>query len=262
VDNNWWNIVKGDSPIVAAAVHSGHSLSPVVSGVIALADNERLREEDPYTDEWTSIVPNQIIVSRSRFEVDMNRPREKALYPTVETPWGLSVWRKPLPDSIIATSLAIYDGFYQQVANFLDHLTSEFEQVVVYDLHSYNHRRDGPDKEPADSALNPEVNIGTGTMYRGRWTNVVDRFVDDLRQFDFCGRHLDVRENVRFLGGHFPRWVHERYPNNVCVISIEIKKFFMDEWSGEKDLQRFTAIRNALASTVIGVTEELKIGLG
>ena len=41
--------------------------------------------------------------------------------------------------------------------------------IVVFDLHTYNHRRNGPDGPPADPAGNPQVNIGTGTMNRDRW---------------------------------------------------------------------------------------------
>ena len=63
---------------------------------------------------------------------------------------------------------------------------------------------------------------------------------------------------MKFFGGHFPSWIHENYPSNVCVLSVEFKKFFMDEWTGEKDIQQTDAIREALASTVAGVTEELK----
>ena len=27
--------------------------------------------------------------------------------------------------------------------------------------------------------------------------------------------------------------IHERYPEKACVIAIEFKKIFMDEWTGE-----------------------------
>lgn len=258
MDSNAWHLVKGDGPLVATAVHSGHSLRPDLAELIALSEDERLREEDPYTDEWASVVPNQIIGTKSRFEVDLNRPKEKAVYLAPEDAWGLHVWKDALPDSAIQASLAIFDGFYEEVRRFLDSLVSRFERVVVYDLHTYNHRRNGPNASPADSQVNPEVNVGTGTMYRSRWTNVVDRFLADLHQHDFCGRKLDVRENVKFFGGHFPTWIHENYPSNVCVLSMEFKKFFMDEWTGEKDIQQTDAIREALASTVGGVTEELE----
>lgn len=49
-------------------------------------------------------------------------------------------------------------------------------------------------------------------MDRNRWGRLVDRFISDLRAFDFLGRHLDVRENVKFVGRQFPKWVHTRFP--------------------------------------------------
>ncbi len=39
---------------------------------------------------------------------------------------------------------------------------------VVLDLHSYNHRRHGPDGPAADPKHNPEVNIGTRGKNRRR----------------------------------------------------------------------------------------------
>ena len=94
-------------------------------------------------------------------------------------------------------------------------------------------------------------------MYRRRWVNVVDRFLSDLHQYDFCGRQLDVREKVKFFFGHVPKWIHDNYPSSVCVLSVEFKKFFMDEWTGTKNIQQTDAIRGALASTISGVSEEL-----
>ena len=129
---------------------------------------------------------------------------------------------------------------------------------MVLDLHSYNYRREGPEGPEADPSGNPEVNIGTGTMNRDRWGGLVDRLIMELRSFDFLGRRLDVRENVKFVGRQFPKWVHTHYPESGCAIAIEFKKFFMDEWSGKLDLDAHDAIRRALASTLPGLEEELK----
>ena len=257
MEENSWNIVQGAGPLVGAAIHCGHYVRDEVAELLALADEERLREEDPFTDKWASIAPSRVIGLKSRFELDLNRPREKAVYLSADDAWGLQVWKAEPPQTLIEDSLAIYDEFYRDVHRLLTGLVERHERVVVYDLHSYNHRRSGPDEEPADHELNPEINIGTGTMYRRRWVNVVDRFLADLHAFDFQGRKLDVRENVRFRGGSFPRWIHEQFPRSVCVLSIEIKKFFMDEWTGQPDTTIIDAITEALQSTVDGVLEEL-----
>jgi hypothetical protein len=41
------------------------------------------------------------------------------------------------------------------------------------------------------------------------------------------------------------------------VLAIEVKKFFMDEWTGEADMSLVTALRDALEWTVTGVLTEL-----
>jgi hypothetical protein len=130
--------------------------------------------------------------------------------------------------------------------------------LVVLDLHTYNHRREGPNAAPASALENPEVNIGTGTLAdRARWAPLIDRFITDLCGFDFQGRSLDVRENVKFKGGQFGRWVHEKFPQSGCALSIEFKKFFMDEWSGEPSPDQVQAIRQALSSTIPGLLDSL-----
>jgi len=253
-----WEITVGDGPLVATAIHNGNAVRPEIRPLLAISEAERLREEDPYTGTWTAIGPNRIVGLRSRFEVDLNRPREKAVYLEPADCWGLRVWKTPPPAAIVDRSRSLYDAFYEEVAKTLQSLVHRFGHLVVYDLHSYNHRRLGPDAEPDDPASNPEVNVGTGTMDRRRWGPIVDRFLTDLRGFDFLGRRLDVRENVKFFGGQFARWIHGRFPSSVCVLSIEFKKFFMDEWSGELAAVQSDAIVQAIASTIDGVLEELQ----
>jgi hypothetical protein len=128
----------------------------------------------------------------------------------------------------------------------------------VFDLHTYNHRRSGADGPPADAEANPQVNIGTGTMNRERWAPVVDTFIDTLRCYDFPGGKLDVRENVKFYGGAWPRWIHDTFPETGVAIAIEFKKFFMDEWTGVPDNDSVVAIGAALRSTVPAVLAALK----
>ena len=82
---------EGDGPLVAAPVHDGHALHDEVAAIMALSDLGRLREEDPFTGGWTAIAPTRIIGRRSRFEVDLNRPRDKAFYRRPEDAWGLDV---------------------------------------------------------------------------------------------------------------------------------------------------------------------------
>jgi len=247
----------GARPLVAAALHHGHELRPEIAGLMALDDLQRLHEEDPFTGQWTTIAENRVVALRSRFEVDLNRPRDKAVYRQPVEAWGLTVWHGEPPADVLARSLADYDTFYGRMRRELRALERRFGRFVVFDLHSYNFRRGGPDTVPEDPAANPDVNVGTGSMNNRKWRGVVERFMADLRRFDFPGRQLDVRENVRFQGGFFPSWVHRTFPESGCALAIEVKKFFMDEWTGWPDVAQAEAVGLALGSTVPGVLEEL-----
>lgn len=245
---------EGDSPIVAVALHAGHAVRDEVAALLALDEMQRLREEDPRTDDWTALAPTRLVVRRSRFEVDLNRPRDAAVYRRPEDAWGLNVWHSMPSAELVARSLAQYDAFYATLEGMLARAERRFGQFVVYDLHSYNYARSDPGA-PADPASNPDINLGTGSMNRARWASVVDRFLADLRVAGEQG--LDVRENVRFRGGHLCRWVHERFPETGCALAIEVKKFFMDEHTGAVDEARIEAVGRMLAATVSGVREEL-----
>ncbi len=253
-----WRIERGAGPFFAAANHNGHELRPELAEICALDEATRLREEDPFTELWAPVVPNFIIPLRSRFEVDLNRAREEAFYLEPKNAWGLNLWREKPGPEMIQRSLGIYDQYYEEVKSILVNLESRHRRFVVFDLHSYNHRRDGPDAPPADPRQNPEVNVGTGTMNRSRWAPLVDRFIRDLSSFDFMGRHLDVRENVKFRGRQFPRWIHESFPDSGCALAIEFKKIFMDEWTGKADPAVMDAFKRALQSTIPGLREELE----
>ena len=253
-----WESSLGKMPLAAAAIHDGHQMRKEVEAITALSDKARLREEDPFTGEWATIAETRIVGLRSRFEVDLNRPREKAVYLKPEDAWGLDLWKLEPSKEIVAESLSEYDAFYREVHNIFRGMEKQFGKFVVFDLHSYNHLRDGSDGAPADPDKNPEVNIGTGTLDRELWGPLLDRFMADLHAYNYQSRNLDVRENVKFKGGRFSGWIHENFPGSACSLAIEFKKFFMDEWTGIPDHSQLKEIKLALQSTIPGVMEELK----
>ena len=257
-DGQIWRVHMGAGPLLATAVHDGHRVRDEVAKHLELGDAERLREEDPFTGEWTQAAATRVVGTRSRFEVDLNRPREKAVYRIPDDAWGLTVWNGVPPDEMFETSLAEYDAFYAAMRELLNDITRRHGHFVVFDLHTYNHRRLGADGPPAAPEGNPQVNIGTGTMDRQRWAPVVDALIDGLRSFDFPGSTLDVRENVKFKGGNWPRWIHENFPDTGVAVAIEFKKFFMDEWTGQPDRDCVEAIGKALKSTTPSVLAALE----
>jgi N-formylglutamate amidohydrolase len=243
---------------VACAIHDGYATRPEVAALLRLDATARRYEEDPHTGEWTTIAPTRIVGRRSRFELDLNRPREKAVYLTPDDCWGLDVWKSPPPADVVNRSLAEYDQFYAHLRSVLERLVARHGRVVVFDLHSYNHVRQGSGGTCADAWENPEINLGTRSMDRTCWNRIVERWLAEMRRYDYLGRSLDVRENVKFFGGHFPTWIHQNFPGTVCALAIEVKKFFMDEWTGQLDADKHQAIGRALARAAAGVGAELE----
>lgn len=249
-----WTLQTDDSPLLATAIHHGHRIRDELLDLTNLSSAERLREEDPHTGRWAELAPTHFIVERSRFEVDLNRPRTSAVYQKPEDAWGLDLWKDDLPVAIVDESLEQYDRFYAELKRELDRLVALNGSVAVLDIHSYNHRRNGPDAPPQPQSENPDINIGTGSMPRHRWGSIVDGSIKLLSSYDSAGRNLDVRENVRFRGGEMSRWIHRNYPETVFVLAIEFKKVFMDEWSGVPDVGIIQAYRE-LSADLIGYLE-------
>ncbi|MEX1011489.1 MAG: N-formylglutamate amidohydrolase [Balneolaceae bacterium] len=243
----------GESPVVAVALHSGHQVRNELKPLINISSSERLREEDPHTDFFTAIVPARIVVRTSRFEVDLNRERSVAVYRTPEEAWGLDVWKEIPDEKSVERSLAIYDRFYADSKVFLSKIILKYGYVIVYDIHSYNHMREGPFSEPADPATHPDVNLGTSNLNRNIWGRLVDRLAIDFRAFTFPGGHLSVGENIRFKGGHFSHWIQQEFGDKSCAIAIEFKKIFMNEWTHEYDPVKLKALYFALVGTLPGL---------
>jgi N-formylglutamate deformylase len=244
-------------PVVATSVHAGHELRPDIAAAMVLDETERFREEDPHTDRIAAVVPDRVVTTRSRFEADLNRPRREAVYRRPEDCWGLEVWRDGvLSDELFEGSLETYDAFYDALAPRLDAL-AERGPFVLLDVHSYNHRRDGADAPPAPASDNPEVNVGTGSLDHDLFGPLVERFMGDLRDASLGCGPLDARENVAFEGRNLAWFVHDRYPRVGCVLALEFKKTFMDEWSGELDEERLRNSQEGLAAALPGLHEEL-----
>ena len=54
-----WTLERGEGPIVATAIHDGHEVRDEVGSLLALDEAGRLREEDPFTGDWTTIAPTR-----------------------------------------------------------------------------------------------------------------------------------------------------------------------------------------------------------
>ena len=250
-----WRVDLGSGPFVGLALHSGHEIRPSLRAALAVDDETRLREEDPYTEGIAALCGTRVLTFRSRFEVDLNRPADEAVCVQPSDCWNLQVWQQPngLTQTMYRRSLDEHARFYSMLGDLLEWIEKREQRFLVLDCHSYNHRRGGPNEPPANPELNPEINVGTGSMDRKYWAPVVDHFMSALSGADYRGRSLDVRENVRFRGRFLAQFVHDRFPRSGCCLAIEVKKFFMDEWTGEVDQNAYApllaAFRTALSAT-------------
>ncbi len=235
-------------PFICTAIHNGHTVSSLVNDNLDISEDTRFREEDPETGYFTDIAKNKIICHQSRFEFDLNRSREKAVYIHPKDAWGLNVRREHPNDEQIVKSLRGYDLFYRRVKLLYNEMIETFGNFFVYDIHSYNHHRRGPNSPFDDSDKNPEIVLGTSNMDK-KWLPLVDQIQSTMKEYNFFGRSIDVRQNVRFPGGYFSRWTHDTFPGQVCVIAIEFKKIFMDEWTGELYPEIIKELKKVLATT-------------
>ncbi len=237
-DENWRERgyrIQGHGPVIATAIHAGHLVRPELLERMAVSEEDRLREEDPSTGLWTAVGDVSVVAARSRFEIDLNRSRDMAVYQRPEHAWGLDVWREPPTTGMIERSRAVYDSFYEDMREVIGKTVDEHGRALIIDIHSYNHRRGGPVAPPDDPRANPEINVGTDADTRSGWAWLVDPFVAALREARVGGIERDVRENVKFTVGHFPRWVVGTFPDRACAIAVEFRKSFMDEWTGVSD---------------------------
>jgi N-formylglutamate amidohydrolase len=237
--------IPNKSPLLATAIHDGHQVRSDLLEEFNLTETERLREEDPHTGYLARQFENHILGTYSRFETDLNRARDKAIYQKPEDAWGLQVWKNGISQDAVNTSLANYDNFYKIVTEELQKVIDTHGYAIVYDLHSYNHMRDGADGKPADPQKNPEINLGLGNMDLETWRPVVDAFTSSYKE----NHNADIRENVKFDGGHFMHYLHKTFGEKICVIAIEFKKTFMDEWTNALDQTHLDLLASALKAT-------------
>lgn len=252
--------IRGDAgPLIGTAVHAGHVVRPEVSGLLAVSDDRRRYEEDPYSDRWAGIAGDvAIVVHRSRFECDLDRPRVESVYRGGDDAWGLAVWSAIPTEPVVGRSLTLYDAFYAALESVLIDAIVRCGCFALLDFHSYNHRRGGPDVLPDDAGdANPEINVGTGGLPRHRWGNTVDGFVAALSDQEVDGFRLDVRPDVCATGGHLVRWVNSRFGENGLALAVSVKKIYMDEHTGELIPEIADGVETAVAGAAAQLVDHL-----
>lgn len=243
-----YHIHTSDSPFWSFALHDGHHIDNDLLPYLLLSDKQRLREEDPYTALIAELPVNQFVVGTSRFQLDLNRPIEQSVYLYPEQAWGLQVWKENFPSSFIEELYKKHQYIYSIIEQHIQSSIKKYGFFVVLDIHSYNANRESP-MVTIDEEANPQINLGT--YYNPpKWRDLTDRFIHAIKSQTLYGAPIDVRENIRFKGGYLPQFLNHNFDDKGCVFAIEFRKDFMNEWTGEPDVQRIAACKQLLINTV------------
>lgn len=244
--------------MLATAIHAGHVVREDLQPYLAIEPEGRRREEDPVTDYFLTLCDNLVRVNRSRFECDLNRPRDGCISSDPADTWDLKIWQDNLPPEKKKESRQLHDRFYGEIRDLVDGLLERHKSIIVLDVHSYNHMRDGADGDPAPIEDNPDIDIGATTLDKSIFGNLLHAFTSELAKHPVRGAAVKVGENVRYAdGGNFPEWLHEVYGERACVITLEYKKIFMDEWTGSLDIGAVQDLRFGLMHAVAAAKAEL-----
>ncbi|MBT8325974.1 MAG: N-formylglutamate amidohydrolase [Winogradskyella sp.] len=204
---------------VCAAIHDGHQFRHELWDNCLHSEYDRWYEEDPETKSM--VKDHQIVLAGcdSRFEYDLNRPPEEAVF---ETAWGKTLWKKPLTKQQKNKSLKKHEQFYKVAHALVTKLEAKYGCCIVYDMHSYNWKRWNREV--------PTWNLGTANIDMARFGDVVENF---RAQLDTVTLPHHIRNNAKlndtFYGnGHFLKYLTAN-TNNTLVLATEISKIYCDE---------------------------------
>jgi uncharacterized protein (TIGR02421 family) len=222
IDSSFQIKIDEYTPFVCFAIHNGHNLRNELKQKCLLSDFERWQEEDPETANFISSLPIVISANDSRYEYDLNRNEENAIY---DQAWGKEVWKQSLTKNEKGISLQKHRNFYELVYALIQKLESKFKAVVVYDIHSYNYKR-------YENAT-PVFNLGTERIDKNKYARYVNYWLKELRKIDLPGIENTTEENDIFKGkGYLLEFITSKFQNTL-VFATEVKKIYCNEESGE-----------------------------
>lgn len=204
---------------VCGAVHDGHQFRKELWDNCLHTEYERWFEEDPETKEMVKSNPIVIAGCDSRFEYDLNRHPNTAIY---DDAWGKQLWKSPLPENQKTKSLQKHANFYKVVHALIKKIEEKFGVCVVYDMHSYNWKRWTREV--------PTWNLGTANVDNKRFGNDIETWREILGETPFPnGIKSTSLINDTFQGnGYFLKYITQNF-NNTLVLATEIAKIYCDE---------------------------------
>lgn len=239
-DNSFSIQINSYVPYVCTAIHAGHNFRDQLSIKTVLSEYERWYEEDPYTDDFISSMPITLVGHDSRFEYDLNRPPENAVY---DTAWGKKVWRKPLTLDEKKRSLTKHTNYYRVVHALVKKLEDEFESCVVYDIHSYNWKRWERDV--------PVFNIGSENINQKKFNAFVNSWAKELENIELPHDKNTTTINDVFKGnGYQLAYITQNFENTL-VLATEVKKVFCNETTGEPFPSVISALSDQMKTAIV-----------
>ncbi|WP_040249157.1 N-formylglutamate amidohydrolase [Psychroserpens mesophilus] len=205
---------------VCGAVHDGHQFRKELWDNCLHTEYDRWFEEDPETKHMVTSHPIVIAGCDSRFEYDLNRTPEEAVF---ETAWGKQLWKQALPENQKQKSLSKHENFYKVVHALISKLEEKFDVCIVYDMHSYNWKR--WDREV------PTWNLGTSNLDNNRFGKDIELWRQSLSEIHFPhGIKQTSKINDTFQGnGYFLKFITKNFKNTL-VLATEIAKIYCDEY--------------------------------
>lgn len=209
-------------PFICGAVHDGHQFRRELWEKCTHSEYERWYEEDPCTKEMVQSQPIVIAGRDSRFEYDLNRDLENAIY---DDAWGKQLWKLPLTEEEKAQSLKKHKGFYEVVDALVAKIESIHGKAIVFDMHSFNRKRWNREI--------PTWNLGTDNIDNNRFGGIAESWRKKLAEITFPERiKSDAKINDTFQGnGYFLKHISNRF-DNTLVLATEIAKVYCDEDTG------------------------------
>lgn len=232
--------IDGYVHYVCGAVHNGHQFRKELWDNCLHTAYDRWYEEDPATKEMVQTHPIVIAGCDSRFEYDLNREPERAIY---EDAWGKKLWRNPLDASAVTKSLDKHYAFYRVVDALIAKIESKFSVCIVYDMHSYNWQR--WDREV------PTWNLGTTNIDEDRFKESIASWRAILEQTPLPN---DIKSTAKindtFYGnGYFLKHITNKFQNTL-VLATEIAKVYCDEMNQVLYPEVVDAVENYLKTAL------------
>ena len=239
-DNSFTLKIERYVPYVCAAVHDGHQFRRELWEHCLHTKYDRWFEEDPCTKEFVETHPVLIAGCDSRFEYDLNRDYENAIF---EDAWGKKLWKTPLSKTLRTTSLSKHENFYKVVYALIAKLEDKFGVSIIYDMHSYNWRR--WDREV------PVINLGTSNIDNDRFGKEVEDWRRSLSLLKLPnGVECTSKINDTFQGnGYFLKFITNNFKNTL-VLATEIKKIYCDEMTQVLFPEVISAIEQQLQNKI------------